>query len=139
LSCFEVDDQVEFCRLHHWQIAWLFALKDSTGIDTRLPVCICDATSIAHKPAGKHILAPFVNCRHGMVGRERDQLLTATIKENISCNQEPCGPQFYQRPEGRIDVAFAVCIQDHYLPPDAKGPRLHFPGLAFGMLSVGID
>jgi hypothetical protein len=38
LGCFEIDDQVEFCRLHHRQIAWLFAFKDSTGIDTRLPV-----------------------------------------------------------------------------------------------------
>src|SRR5262249_17804927 len=86
LGGLEIDHQLELCRLHYRQFAWLFALQDPTDIYSRLAIGIRDAAAVSHKPAGKGILAPFIDCRYGMICRERDQLLTSDIKECVTCD-----------------------------------------------------
>src|SRR5215475_2085259 len=135
----EIDDKVELCGLHHRQFAWLFALQDSTDIDTSLSIGIRDAGAVGHKPAGKGILTKFIDCRYGMIRRERDQLLTSSIEERVTRDQEPSGSPFDQCPKRCIDVALAARIQDQNLPADAGSPRLHVLGLLFGVLAMGVD
>src|SRR5262249_2750727 len=36
----EVDDQLELCRQHNWQITRLLAFEDASGINAELTVCI---------------------------------------------------------------------------------------------------
>src|SRR5262249_51329530 len=84
LGGLEIDHQLELGRLHHRQIAWLFALQDPTDIDSSLSIGIRDAAAVGHKPASKGILAPFIDCRYGMIRGERDQLLTSAIKERVT-------------------------------------------------------
>ena len=44
----EVDYEVKLDGLNHWEIAWLFALEDSPGIETCLVKGIGDARAITH-------------------------------------------------------------------------------------------
>src|SRR5262245_13123593 len=135
----EIDDKVELCGLHHRQFAWLFALQDSTDIDTSLSIGIRDAGAVGHKPAGKGILTKFIDCRYGMIRRERDQLLTSSIEERLTRHQEPAASQVQQPPKRCIDVALAARIQDQNLPADALAPRLHVLRLLLGVLAMGVD
>ena len=43
-----VEDQLEFGRLHHWQVSGLFALEDATRIDAGLTMRLRQAGAIAH-------------------------------------------------------------------------------------------
>src|SRR5262245_14040780 len=139
LGGLEIDHQLELCRLHYRQFAWLFALQDPTDIDSSLSIGIRDAAAVSHKPAGEGKLAKFIDCRYGMIRRQRDQLLTSRIEERVTRNQESSGPPFDQRPKRSIDVALAGRIQDQNLPADALAPRLHVLRLLLGVLAMGVD
>ena len=52
LAVFEVDDQLEFGRLHDRQVGGLGAFENAAGIDADLTVGIGNAGSIAHQAAG---------------------------------------------------------------------------------------
>src|SRR6266566_3364526 len=53
----EVDDQLEFGRLHNRQVRWFGALEDATRIGASLAMRIRQARAIAHQPAHFGILA----------------------------------------------------------------------------------
>src|ERR1035438_88801 len=50
LGSLEVDDQLEFDRLHDRQIGGLLALEDPPGVDSPLAVGVHDAVAIAQYP-----------------------------------------------------------------------------------------
>src|SRR5215475_1401760 len=83
----EVDHQLEFGRLDNWQVGRLFALEDSTDVDTRLPIRVDKACSVAHQPAGLGKLAPLVDRRHRSTRRQRDELFTPCEGERIGCDK----------------------------------------------------
>src|SRR5262249_1630855 len=35
---FEVEHELEFSGLHHWQVGWAFATQDAARINARLPI-----------------------------------------------------------------------------------------------------
>jgi hypothetical protein len=43
----EIDHQLDLGRLLDWQVRWLLAFQDATGIDARLAVRIGNAAAIA--------------------------------------------------------------------------------------------
>jgi len=65
---FEVDDELHFCCLMHWQIAGGSPLSIRPVVNAGLPKRIGLVGSVAHQPAGF--------CVHA-VGVDRGQLVTA--------------------------------------------------------------
>jgi hypothetical protein len=47
-GCLEVDHELKLDGLNHWEISWLFALKDSPGIEAGLMKGLGDAGAITH-------------------------------------------------------------------------------------------
>ena len=47
----EIDDQLKLGWLQNRQVAWLFAVENTAGVDTHLPKGIGNIGSIAHKTA----------------------------------------------------------------------------------------
>jgi hypothetical protein len=47
-GCLEVDHELKLDGLNHWEIAWLFALEDSPGIEAGLMKGLGDAGAITH-------------------------------------------------------------------------------------------
>jgi hypothetical protein len=50
-GCLEVDHEVKFDGLNHWEIAWFFALEDSPGIETGLAKGIGKTRAVPHQTA----------------------------------------------------------------------------------------
>jgi hypothetical protein len=57
LGSHEVDHQLNFCELLHWQISRPFALENPAGVDTSLPPSTKIVRSVAHKTASRGVLA----------------------------------------------------------------------------------
>src|SRR5262249_6569836 len=57
---FEVDHELELCRLHDWQVGRFSALENPTGVDASLAICIGETASVAHQATGCDKLAPRV-------------------------------------------------------------------------------
>jgi hypothetical protein len=51
LGGLHVDDQLEFGRLEHWQIAGICALENTSDVDSDLPSPFRNAGALAHKAA----------------------------------------------------------------------------------------
>src|SRR5262245_66583998 len=67
----QVDHELELGRLHHRQVAGLFALENAAGIDTSQAICISDARSVAHQTADFREVAQKIDRRPPMVSRQR--------------------------------------------------------------------
>jgi hypothetical protein len=46
----ETDDQFKLGGLNYRKIGGLLALKNATGVDTGLMICVRNASSVAHSP-----------------------------------------------------------------------------------------
>src|SRR5580704_12009847 len=57
LRRFEIDDQLEFSGLDDRQVRWFGALKNSTGIDPGLTICVRKVGSVAHQTAHLYLLS----------------------------------------------------------------------------------
>jgi hypothetical protein len=69
LGGLEVDDQLEFRRLHHRQIRWFLAFENAAGVDADLAISLGHARPIAQQPAGCGEFAKVVNGRHPVAYR----------------------------------------------------------------------
>jgi hypothetical protein len=58
LGGLQIDDQIKFHRLLHWQICWLLALQNPTGIDVLPAISICEVGPIAHQTASSRTFTP---------------------------------------------------------------------------------
>ena len=66
LRGFEVDDQLESCRLLDREIGWLGTLEDLAGVNADQAKGSCEAWSIADQVAGSGEFAPRTDRRNGM-------------------------------------------------------------------------
>ena len=66
LRGFEVDDQLESCRLLDREIGWLGTLEDLAGVNADQAKGSCEAWSIADQAAGSGEFAPRTDRRNGM-------------------------------------------------------------------------
>src|SRR5262245_28997629 len=51
LSGLHVDDKLKLCRRLHWQVCWLFALKDAVNITSRSLILIDQIGTVGHQTA----------------------------------------------------------------------------------------
>ena len=51
LRCLEVDHQLDFRRLHNWQVSWFFALENSPGLNADQTIIFSFIAPVAHQAA----------------------------------------------------------------------------------------
>src|SRR6516162_8442259 len=88
LRCFQVDQQLEFCRLHDWQIRWFISLKHAACVHTDLSIHICKVSSIAHQATGQGVIAEKVHPWHSVTRCQGNNLLTSRKQKRIACDGE---------------------------------------------------
>src|SRR5262245_45286828 len=60
-SCrFEIDRQMDLCRLHDRKVLWFFTLENPTNIDAPVTIRAWQAGSIAQQAASHDVFAPSV-------------------------------------------------------------------------------
>src|SRR5579864_4887864 len=78
-----VDDQLEFGRLHDWEIGRIVAMENLAGIDANLTIYIVEAGPVADQTARRHKLTPPVHCWDRISCRQRRQLILSVAEERI--------------------------------------------------------
>ena len=81
LGGLEIDNQLEFGRLHHWKIGGLRTLENPTDIDAYLAICVGKIASVAHQATGRGELPKLINCGHCMVSHQGNKLITSADEE----------------------------------------------------------
>src|SRR6476660_9883852 len=81
LCGFEIDDQFEPSRLHHWKIGGLLALDNPTHIDAYLAIPIGKIGSVAHQATGRDEFPKLINCGHCMTSYQPDKLIASAEEE----------------------------------------------------------
>src|SRR5262245_36713664 len=88
----QVDDELEFGRLHDWQVSGLRAIEDAAGIVADLTKPVQNIGSIAHQPTDFDNLASGIGRGNPIAHRERRKLDTpAIIEEPVACDEEGLG------------------------------------------------
>src|SRR5436190_11083761 len=70
LGGLEVDYQLDFRCLLHWQVGWLLALENTTGIYASLMIGIRGTACVAHQTASYDGCARLEDRRHPVVKRQ---------------------------------------------------------------------
>jgi hypothetical protein len=124
LGGLEVDDQLEFGRLHHRQVGWHGAFENPTSVVADLPICIGNAGTITHQAAGCDELAQIVDGGQRMMCGQCDQSVAVACEERIARDKNPTDLMLDKGCEGRIDIAFASGVHNMNLLPKGAPRRL---------------
>src|SRR5262249_45748348 len=84
----QVDHELELSRSHDRQVRGLRTLEDAANIDTRQPICLGDARSVAHQTAGFGKLTLEIGRKHPMVCRQRNELYAAVVGQRAGADQQ---------------------------------------------------
>src|SRR5262249_17870841 len=107
----EVDHQLEFGRLHNWQVGWLFALENAAGIDAHTAKHVRKIGPVAHQPTGFDNLTIRL-CRRNPVARRPGRKLHATAdEERVGSDEKGVGRLAQQGSEGRINLVAAARVE----------------------------
>src|SRR5262245_57150036 len=93
LGSLEVDDQLEFRRLLHWQVGGLLASENAAGVDAGQAVRSVEISTVAHEPAGDGELAKLVDCRDHMAQGEGGELFAPAREQGFAADHEPAYTQ----------------------------------------------
>ena len=127
LSGRAVDDELEFGRLQHRQVGGLSALKDAAGIDADLTKHVREVGSIAHQPAGCHMVTDRINRRNPVVRRQGGKLHSAADEESVASDEEGIGALARKGGKGRVDLADRTGVEDLDLQPEGGRGFLYLP------------
>src|ERR1700733_3186632 len=114
----EIDDHLEFRRLHHRKIGWLRAFPYPAGIDTGLTVTFCKMRSVAQKAADFGKLPAKRHRRQLVTQRQRRQLLAIGAEERIVTGKHGTGLLLHESIESRRDFLFGTGVQHDQRHPE---------------------
>src|SRR5690242_3958034 len=117
LGGFQVDDQLEFRRLLEWQVSWLGALEDLSGINAALAIDSREARSIADQAACRGELAPLIDRRNGMAYRQRHDLVAPAVEKCTGADDQRAGT----RRQSSIVTLRPAVFDRHVLSLDVAG------------------
>src|SRR5262245_5663963 len=80
----QVDDELEFGRLHHRQVEGLRTFEDFAGIDAHLTKRFREIGSVAHQPADCHMITHRISRRNPAARRQSGKLYGAADEECIA-------------------------------------------------------
>jgi hypothetical protein len=118
LGGFEIDDQLDLHRLLDWQIGGAGTFEDFAGVDASQARSVGKVGSVAHKAAGRGELAPCVNRRHRVTGRESYDLSATASQERIAGDDKRARSKLDKLRESSVDLAGAARRQDMQLRPE---------------------
>src|SRR5262249_7919902 len=124
-------------RLHDRPIGRFFSLEDPAGVDAGLPPSTKKVRPIAHKTANRHGLGRGVNRWHGMAGRQRDNLIGICKNRNGAAHHERVSPLLNNLRKGRLELAWATCIQEQETNCTSTRSSLQLSPFALGKNGVG--
>src|ERR1700751_5012406 len=108
LGRLEVDEQLNFRRLLHWQVGRLLALENPAGVYAGLTVHVGNTASIAQQPTGSGELTPLVDRGQRVADGRCSKLLDPTVEERIGADHEARRLQSRCRREHRIEFRFTA-------------------------------
>src|SRR5215471_9064064 len=132
LSRRSVDNELEFGRLQHRQVGGLSALEDGTGIEADLMKHVREVGSIAHQPAGCHMVADRINRRNPVVRRQGGKLHSAADEKCVASDEEGIGMLARKSSKGRMDLADRTGVEDLDLQPEGGRRFLYLTQRGFG-------
>src|SRR6516165_6800303 len=117
LGRLEIDEQLNFRRLLHWQVGWLLALENPACVDASQTIGIRKTASVTHQTSGCDERARLIDCRYPIAERQCGELFVPISEECICADHEAAGSQFSQRCEDGIDVSVATGMEQMELQP----------------------
>ena len=93
-------------------------LRNSSGINASLAVCISNAGRVAHQTASSDGFAPVIDRGDVVSGCQRNNPFPLGVHERPSPDEHRLGAPLEHRIECDLDFALAVYIQDDELLPD---------------------
>jgi len=90
---------------------------------------VLDNATVAHQPAVRRPLAPIVNRRYGVAGRQADDLFPPGNKKWIGEDNQRADSLLGHRRESRLQTAFAAGGQHPQFTPARICGRLRIPNL----------
>src|SRR5262245_25694648 len=85
--------------------AGLLTLKNPAGVDTGLAICVGEARSIAHQAAGFGKGTQFIDRRHPMVGRQRNDVYATVVEQRAGTYQQRINRLLAMPRNGCVNVA----------------------------------
>src|SRR5215831_1037268 len=102
----EIDHKLELGRLHDREIGRLLSFENAASVNAGLTIRIRNDRAVAHQPAGRSELAPFVYRGNRMARRQHYEFLALGVEEWIGSDNERTGPLLDEGCEGCAELAF---------------------------------
>src|SRR6516165_8052644 len=135
----EVEDQLEFGRLHDRQDGWLLALENAAHISAGLLIQLRKVRPIAHQPSGLGKVTCGIDRWYRVARRQRDDLHTPTDKNRVDTDQQCAAGLLREVCEGRIDLATGTGAKDFDRKSKRRSIRLQVFDLDLGIRSIRVD
>ena len=104
LGGFQIDRQLEFCRVLDWKTGWLFAFQDSIHIHGCAIEKLDDIRPIGHEPALSRGRAVSIDRRHPIAGRRGDEPGPVRADKDVGRSNDRCVRDRRQS----VDFAFHI-------------------------------
>src|SRR5262249_25526362 len=115
---------LELGRLNDGEIGRLLSFENAASVNASLMVRIRNDGSVAHQPAGRSKLAPFVYRRNRMARSQRDEFCASGVEERIGSDDERADPLLNEGGEGCDELALSGGVHDVGLQPECPCRRL---------------
>src|SRR5262249_31927962 len=110
----------------------LSALEHGTGIEADLMKHVREIGSIAHQPAGRHMITDRINRRNPVVRRQGGKLHSAADEECVASDEEGIGALARKSSKGRVDLADCTGVEDLDLQTGSGRGFLSLPQRGLG-------
>ena len=107
----EVDGEHEGSRQQHWQLGWLGATENPTGVDASLSITVGDTTSVAHQATSVDELTLWTGRGNSVARRQQHDLITLPEQKRVAADDKSVGPLAPESGEGRIDLGAGAGVQ----------------------------
>jgi hypothetical protein len=114
----QVDDELEFGRLHNRQVRRLGALEDIAGINADLKKTVREIGRIAHQAAGFDSLASGMGRGNPLARRKRRKLDAPANEEPVGGDEQGLGLLANEDCKGCLDFAAGAGVEDLDLQSD---------------------
>src|SRR6516162_7848472 len=120
----EVDDQINFRDLLHWEVGGLVAFENAPSIDASLVARIAVAAAIAHHTPGQGVLSVREDRGQPMVNRQRRELFRALAVQATLADQDRTNALLRKSCKGRFEIALGSGIHNNELQAQRAPGRL---------------
>src|SRR5712691_5309812 len=114
LGSLEVDDQLDFRDLLHWQLSRLIALENTTSQDASLAPGVAKVSSVGHQAASRCKLTILENRCNQVAQRKGGELFVPAVEKWIGAYHQRASSKSSKNP---VEVLFGAGVQGTKLHP----------------------